>query len=81
MPLQGFQKLLQFLELRQLLEWTRGSLTPAQTLSQMLVPTSKLKGHDHREWCPVPLALETLGKSHSGSAEPEMPPSASNTWG
>lgn len=46
----------------------------------MLVPTSKLKGHNHGEWCPVPLALETPGKTHSGSAVPELPPSASTLW-
>lgn len=39
MLLPGFQKLLQFLQPQQLLEWIQGSLTPAQTPSQVPTPT------------------------------------------
>lgn len=39
MMLSGFQKLLQFLQPRQILEWTHGSLTSAQTPSPMPAPT------------------------------------------
>lgn len=52
MPLPGFQKLLQFLQPRQLLEWTQGSLTPAQTPSQMPTPTPTHTATKSNAVCP-----------------------------
>lgn len=76
MLLPGFQKLLQFLQPQQLLEWTQGSLTPAQMPHKCRLP--------HAHTLPpraMPSALGLLGaleilESHSGATVPEMSPSA-----
>lgn len=52
MLLPGFQKLLQFLQPQQLLEWTQGSLTPAQTPSQVLTPTRTHAATKGNAFCP-----------------------------